>query len=92
MDGFFGLVLITPLGYNCHPSLKTPAEKPLFGVLIIIFEVVNGNKTSLSTQDPEARARAWFSPAHGQCRWSSGAQTAAPERPHPADRPQQQSR
>jgi hypothetical protein len=25
---------ITPLGYNCDPSLKTPAEKPLLGVLI----------------------------------------------------------
>jgi len=39
---------IIPLGYNCHPSPsractgtdpKTPAENPLFGVLIIIFEV-----------------------------------------------------
>ena len=25
---------IKALGYNCDPSLKTPAEKPLFGVLI----------------------------------------------------------
>ena len=28
---------ITPLGYNCDPSMKTPAENTLFGVLIIYF-------------------------------------------------------
>ena len=28
---------ITPLGYNCDPSLKNPAEKPVSGVLITII-------------------------------------------------------
>jgi hypothetical protein len=43
----FAFDRIPSLGYNCHPSLsrtgtdtKTPAENPLFGVLIIIFEVI----------------------------------------------------
>ena len=46
----------------------------------------------LSTQDPAARACARLPPAHVERRWPPGAQAAAPEGPHPPDRPQQRAR
>jgi hypothetical protein len=70
---------------------KTPAEKPLIGVLINIFWSINA-QAHISTQDPEARASARFSPAHVQRRWTTSFKKAETERPYSANRPQQCSR
>ena len=83
---------ITPLGYNCDPSMKTPAENPLFGVLINIIWSRKNAQAYLSTQDPAARACTRFPPTHVQRRWSPGAKAAAFEGSHPPDRPQQFAR
>ncbi len=43
-------------------------------------EEVGNDEANVSTQDPTTRARARFPGAHGNRRWTSGAQTQAPAR------------